>query len=374
MKLEKLRAPNSKAGMFSIYKQYGDDVVIYRTDETPNGVEILYGLPNYLYEKNESPENAEVVDLPHQVLDLFAYSATNNGKGASAEDKFEMINDRLQELTQMFAYMSETHLKYERQSDQKLLWTKMLTEMGFSLAFADKYFDQTSLHTSWVKKLTKTKVIKEIKKVIATLSVKHEFKEGVYTLIGASGVGKTTTLVKLANCFKKIHSKEEIGVITLDSEETTIKNSIGYYSNILQLPFELVSSIDEFNDVMTRMAKKKVILIDTFGVNPFNNNQVEEMNQYLKQIMRPSINALVVACNQQDLQIKETLRRCAKLNLHEVVLTKHDELPMIANTLSTVMDTKLPIRFVVDSKEIRQGIHEFNADKLVDQLMSQRVT
>ncbi len=173
-------------------------------------------------------------------------------------------------------------------------------------------------------------------------------------LIGPTGVGKTTTIAKLAAGYmNRYHGK--IGLITIDTYRIAAVEQLKVYGEIMQLPVEVVIKPHELPIALEKLADRDLILIDTAGRSPRNRNEIQEMTTFL----RPDLdieNHLVLSATTRDQELLRTIERFSCLPLASFLYTKLDEceeLGVIAN-IRHVNDT--PLSFLTNGQRVPEDI------------------
>src|SRR6185295_18203855 len=117
-----------------------------------------------------------------------------------------------------------------------------------------------------------------------------EDQAGVFALIGATGVGKTTTTAKLAPAFAARHGAGQLGLITLDAYRVGAHEQLRAYGRILGVPVHTAHDRSSLEDLLDLLAGKKMILIDTAGMAQRDTRTAE----LLEMVKHPSIKRLLV--------------------------------------------------------------------------------
>lgn len=145
----------------------------------------------------------------------------------------------------------------------------------------------------------------------------------IFTFVGPTGVGKTTTLAKLA-AHLKIKRQLEVGIISLDTYRIGALDQVRTYANILAIPFIVAQNKDEFLHARDQFQNHDVILVDTTGKNFLRPEHINELQQILKGCDNIH-HFLVLSATAKDADLKHTISHFRPMNIHSLIFTKIDE-------------------------------------------------
>lgn len=191
-----------------------------------------------------------------------------------------------------------------------------------------------------------------------------EKKKTRIAFLGASGAGKTTSLLKLATQYSARYGPENIAIISTDCGGIAGNHQLRRFSDLLDIEFLEASEVLEFNLAINHFSKKRLVLIDTAGRESDHELWLEQ-----KQILEKSpVNLykyLVLASTQQPLALKNSINDFQDLGCEACILTKLDEHPLLGEALSVLIERKLSIAYVSDGKEIPTDIAIANSKDLI---------
>ena len=192
---------------------------------------------------------------------------------------------------------------------------------------------------------------------------------GAYAFVGQTGVGKTTTIAKLAARYVLEHGPGKVALVTTDTYRVGAYDQLRGIGRILNIP---VRAVDQNNSLLTLMAnlkKYELVLVDTAGFSHGDPMLKEQLNYvdscpWLKKV-------LVLAATSQMPTMKASVHAFASRKpVSASVLTKLDETVSLGEAISVVTEQKLPVAYVTDGQEIPKNIAQATGHKLVAKAVS----
>lgn len=187
---------------------------------------------------------------------------------------------------------------------------------------------------------------------------------GIVALIGPTGVGKTTTIAKLAAKFVLKHGSNQIALITTDNYRIGAYEQLNTYGRILDVPVRVASNAEELRDFINGFADKRLILIDTAGMNQRDMKLVEQINT-LQQNGLTIKSYLVMSAATEYKAMNAIIKAFALFSPQASILTKLDEAVTIGSALSSIIEHNLPLSFITDGQQVPEDIHNPQARSLI---------
>ncbi|MCA9162680.1 MAG: hypothetical protein KDA62_06860, partial [Planctomycetales bacterium] len=181
-------------------------------------------------------------------------------------------------------------------------------------------------------------------------------------LVGPTGVGKTTTIAKLAANFH-LHERLRIGLITVDTYRIAAIDQLRTYAEIIDLPMEVASTPHELRTALQRMAGLDLILMDTAGRSPRDEAQLVELKRMLCEVNPDEIH-LVLSSGASLANLKSTARRFSDIGATSLVLTKLDEAHALGNLLPLLRACRLPLSYLTTGQNVPDDIEVADADRV----------
>ncbi|MBL8341069.1 MAG: flagellar biosynthesis protein FlhF [Rubrivivax sp.] len=189
---------------------------------------------------------------------------------------------------------------------------------------------------------------------------------GVYALIGATGVGKTTSTAKLAAAFAARHGAANLGLVTLDAYRVAAHEQLRAYGRILGVPVHTAHDRASLEDLLELLAGKRMVLIDTAGMA----QRDARTRELLDMLQRPAIQRLVVvSAAAQGETIEDQLTAYAAPGCRGVVLTKVDEAVKLAPALDAMIRARLKVLAVANGQRVPEDWHRLSSHALVQRAL-----
>lgn len=198
-------------------------------------------------------------------------------------------------------------------------------------------------------------------------------KTKIEFFVGPTGVGKTTTIAKLASYFK-LEKKAKIGLITTDTYRIAAVEQLRTFANILDVPLQVVYTIEEFNAAIKSYENYDLILVDTTGRSHKNEEQCKEILHLVKdcnideeKFLKDTYLVLSAATKYKDLiKISDTF---GMLGDYSIIFTKLDETMCLGNILNLRLKTGVPLSYVTSGQVVPDDISSIDAQRIARNLL-----
>ena len=187
---------------------------------------------------------------------------------------------------------------------------------------------------------------------------------GTFALVGPTGVGKTTTIAKLAARYASRHGVRDIALVTTDHYRIGAQEQLFTYGRLLGVPVHTADSGEALRRVLFQLSDRKLVLVDTAGLSP-RDSQLAAQFAELHTSRTPMRVLLTLSATQQAGDLQDIVRRFAPAKPQGCVLTKIDEATRIGGALSTLIRNKLPVAYVTDGQRVPEDLHPARVDQLV---------
>lgn len=212
------------------------------------------------------------------------------------------------------------------------------------------------------------------------IPVKHEIlarihQRKVMMMVGPTGVGKTTTIAKLAARFAyKMGVDYKVGIITLDSFRVGAVEQLRAYTNIMRIPLEVVSKNEEIVEAILRLKDCNYILIDTAGSSQNDVAKIEQINTYQEKIPNIEIEKLLVLpANIKQSDLLDIYHKYSIVGINNLIFTKLDETKSFGNIISFAYKVKKSISYFSVGQNVPDDLHVADSNYLIDAFMNQSI-
>jgi flagellar biosynthesis protein FlhF len=197
----------------------------------------------------------------------------------------------------------------------------------------------------------------------------------VVALVGPTGVGKTTTVAKLAAGFR-IEARRRVGLLTIDTFRIAAVQQLKAYAEIMDLPMEVVEKPDEMQPALERLGDVDLVLIDTAGRSPRSDARIDQLVELLR-TAQPDETHLVLSSTSSASTIQLALKGFAPVRPTAAILTKLDEAPQTASILSAIVAADdfvgVPISYTTNGQQVPDDISTADAQSLLSRLLPAKV-
>lgn len=193
------------------------------------------------------------------------------------------------------------------------------------------------------------------------LVTNNELK-GRVVLVGPTGVGKTTTIAKLAGRLALVE-KKRVGLITIDTYRIGAIEQLKTYAEIMNIPFKVVITIKEMEEAIKSMDDCDVVLIDTTGRSSKNTMQISELRAFIQKAEPDYVN-MVISATTKNKDIKTILKGYSELEYGSVIITKLDETTVYGSIYNISRNSNKPISFITTGQNVPDDINISTKEEL----------
>jgi len=192
----------------------------------------------------------------------------------------------------------------------------------------------------------------------------------VFTFVGPTGVGKTTTLAKLA-AYLKIKRQLDLGIVSIDTYRIGAVDQLQTYANILDIPFSVAQSKKEFANAREEFRHSDVILVDTTGRNFLNRDHVRDLQALFDE--GPKVNHfLVLSSTAKDEDVRQTIFHFREVDIHSLIFTKLDETIHHGCMLNQLLRFNYPISYLGTGQRVPEDVEPATQKRILSFLLPVR--
>jgi len=391
MKVTRYFAADIRKGLRQVRHEMGPDAVILSTNPCHGGIEIVAAIDydETAFKKADptsaSAANEESSPLAYPRPDSTAAKAKSRsndangaGQGVVRKPGEKVIWSQDPVLVEMRAEIKTLRGMLEQQLSG-LAWGDLvkrhplraelfqrLLKLGLSVAHCQRLLrcidEHEDLDSNW------RLVLEQLVAQIGSSDDEIIQRAGVVALVGPTGVGKTTTLAKLAARYVLKNGARRVALITTDNYRIGAHEQIRTYGRILGVPVRVVSDSKELSSALRELSGKSLVLIDTAGMGQRDMRLVEQFNR-LQESAREIRSYLVLSATTMHSALDEIVAGFAPVRPSGCVLTKLDEATNLGGLLSTLADTGLPLAYMCDGQRVPEDIHLARPHSLVSRAL-----
>jgi flagellar biosynthesis protein FlhF len=187
-------------------------------------------------------------------------------------------------------------------------------------------------------------------------------------LIGPTGVGKTTSLAKIAANYLSQHSSS-VAFITIDTYRIAAVEQLKVYGDIMRLPVEVAITPEQFEQALLKFRDKSLILIDTAGRSPQDRLCIDELASFFRADLGIEKH-LVLSATTRENELYEAMDRFSVLGIDHTIMTKIDECKSLGILLDLQIRNQIPYSFVTNGQRVPEDIMEADKKSLTTFIMS----
>ncbi|MGI5875949.1 MAG: flagellar biosynthesis protein FlhF [Dethiobacteria bacterium] len=352
MKIRKYYVQDMKEGMQRIREELGPEAIIIESRRVR-----LKGLKGFF-----SPRQTEitaVVETPSRRQGTQVQLQGADFQNTIREELVE-LKKTINRLVEQKGIPEDTG----REENSKLRnWKLQLERQEIFDELIEEMFDKIQESLSGKEQFTEELIglilRKEIRKRLLTAPEKGA---PVQVFVGPTGVGKTTTLAKLAARYA-LYQGEKVGIITIDHYRIGAIDQLRTYSEITGLPLEVVMSPRELRQTIEKYSGFQRILIDTAGRSALNKAHVQELTAYL-QGLPPAEIFLVISATTKSRDLRLITDNFSCMGYNRLIYTKLDETDTYGVLINGVSLTNMPVTYLTTGQSVPDDIHLADLDKM----------
>jgi flagellar biosynthesis protein FlhF len=191
----------------------------------------------------------------------------------------------------------------------------------------------------------------------------------VVALVGPTGVGKTTTVAKLAAEFKLVHNLR-VGLVTVDTYRIAAVEQLKTYAEIIDLPLAVANDPGQMRPAIEELGDVEIVFIDTAGRSPRDEVKIRELGEFLDQA-RPDEVHLVLSAGAAERSLRAAVDRFAQVRADRLILTKLDEAEGIGAILGVLAQANRPVSYITTGQAVPDDIEPADRNRLARLVLEQ---
>jgi flagellar biosynthesis protein FlhF len=350
MKVKKFQAKNFTEALANVKKELGEDAIIISSEDrkgTRSYVEVTaavdYDIEPCVVNSNYSPKpstaDSDISEMKNEIRSL--------------RESIDIMRNSGCELTlpaerkKMFYFLRERSIKDE-----------------YALSLVERAGEIDELETFISEDMSSSRLFNTPYSGIWSMSSRYNNR--IIMLIGPTGVGKTTTVAKLAS--RAIKDGKRVAVIGVDTFKIGAIEQIRIYSKMMGIPLDIISNAEELKKSIKKYNDRDVLLIDTTGQNPRDNEYIRS----LKDIYRtglPIETQLLLSASSDCEFLMETYKHYGTLPVDYIAFTKTDEAVKLGSIYNLCRTYKKPVAYITTGQRVPGNIEFIDNKKLTNLIL-----
>jgi len=359
MKLKRYLAPTMRKAMILVRDELGDDAVIMSTRNTPDGGELVAAIDPEAQQYKEASQLSTT--RSSYVSSELSSDAGMRGHGEMAKmaDELKAVKQLLENQLSGLAW-NQT----ENQDPNKIALIKRLVKIGIGWDLAQKLVSKVDAKNdqAWREILAHIELMVPIdeKDIIES--------GGTIALVGPTGVGKTTTIAKIASRFVMRNSPNQIALVTTDCYKIGAQAQLKTFAELMGVPVHVVSSDGEMLSLLSALASKKLILIDTAGISQKDIRLSQQLTKQRAGVTHIR-NYLVISAATQLSVMNDIVKSFGEVGLKGCILTKVDEALQLGNVLTVLVEHQLSLSYLSGGQRVPEDLEPVRVRDLLDKAL-----
>ncbi|MDN3697858.1 MULTISPECIES: flagellar biosynthesis protein FlhF [Vibrio] len=297
------------------------------------------------------------VERPKPKLDPTRYDRHREPQSPPTSEKdMESMREEMTSIRRLLEHQVSGLMwqEVERREPLRAMLIKRLERMGVSSEFADQMAcyipEDTPPARAWKALLAL------VSDQISVTKQDILKRGGIVALLGPTGVGKTTTVAKLAARAAMEYGADNVALVTTDTYRIGAHEQLSIYGRIMGCPVRVAKDSSELADVIYQLRNRRLILVDTAGMGQRDVRLSEQLDTLMQESGEVIHSYLVLPATAQRKVLQETIEHFRRIPLSGCILTKLDESLSLGEFISVVVQNALPIAYIANGQRVPEDI------------------
>ncbi|TCK97910.1 flagellar biosynthesis protein FlhF [Natranaerovirga hydrolytica] len=380
MKLVRYQGENEKEAMLKVKEELGKDALIVNIKTIkPKGfyklfrktsIEVTAAVDENISNSNEKKANKEFIT--NEKSGIIEQKTQNENLDIKGLEK------KIEDIQSLF--LNQEHVKGEPKSDNEVTSNKVnqiiksiynqLLDNEVDEAVANEIIQE--LHLKKTEDLDNALMVayNKIIEILEKPEILDEIEKGSSKkvfFIGPTGVGKTTTIAKIASHYV-LNQKKNVALITADTYRIAAVEQLRTYANILCIPLKVIYSVEEMEEAINEFQDKDLILIDTAGRSHKNEIQIQELGHLIGSV-EDKETYLVLSATTKYKDLINITKRYNHISNYKLIFTKFDETSCYGNILNIKKKTNAKLSYSTFGQNVPDDIKEIDVQEIAKHLL-----
>ncbi|MFO7551071.1 MAG: flagellar biosynthesis protein FlhF [Haliea sp.] len=356
MQIKRYMAADMRQALKQVRDEQGPDAVILSSRQLPDGLEVVAAVD---YDEH----------LIHHTLERTRTPAAP-ARPAGDETSLSTMRDEINALRRMLEgqLSSLAWHDFSRQSPVRANLLRNLIHLGLAPALAQDLAARVPVEERDPARAWR-RALGELARLLPVAEQDPVDAGGVIALVGPTGVGKTTTIARLAARYAGHHGPQQVAMISTDDSGPGAQERLFSFGRLLNIPVYRAANAGEVHEWLARLGHARLVLVDTAGTVR-DDHCLQQAAALVSSGGRPVTPWLVLAANAQIQALEEAVMLYRRLPLGGLMVTKLDEAASLGGLLSVVASSGLPLAYVSDAQDLSRPLRSASARKLVKRAVS----
>jgi flagellar biosynthesis protein FlhF len=355
-----------REALTSIRTDLGPDAVMLSSRKLPTGVEVIAAIDYDDSLLGEAKAETAADETSAHELDEYAQVARRQAgaeteprpqaaapaEGAAESSMALEIKDLRRLLETQLASLAWSDLNREAPVRARIL--RELAKLGVDATLAAELADEVAPGTGYQEAMRL--IVRRFGERLPLVPWDMAEDGGVFAIVGPTGVGKTTSIAKIAARFVLRHGVEHLGLVSTDTYRIGARQQLSNFARILRVPMHVAESAADLRRVLDGFANKKLVLIDTAGMS---QRDVRLANQFttLKGESLGVRTVLALSAGADRGCLAEAVKVFQAASPEALIVTKLDEAAGLGGILSLAIVARLPVAYLSDGQRVPEDLH-----------------
>jgi flagellar biosynthesis protein FlhF len=294
-------------------------------------------------------------------------STLQKQQASQMQQQFDAMRQEMQSMKQLLQHQVSGLMWQDlaRREPVRALVIEQLTQLGLSEAMADQLacFMPEDLNDADAWRCALDLLAGQL----TTTNDDIMRRGGVIALVGPTGVGKTTTVAKLAAQFAKRHGADQVALITTDTFRIGAFEQLATFGRIIGCPVKQARDHEELGLLLSSLGQRKLILIDTAGMSQRDVRLAENLSALVHNSRVKIKSYLVLSATSQARVMQEAVEHFKRITLAGCIFTKLDECLSLGEIINVAIQNALPVSYLTNGQRVPEDIDIAEAAVMVAQ-------